>query len=82
MIFTASSNAGFKPSKRSSTAAGVLPIERDHLSPGLATTDHLERPGFDAFRDGVGNGGGRFARKARFGPARFDFIIGVSVPPR
>jgi hypothetical protein len=68
MIFTASSGAGFKPSKRSSTAAWVLAIERDHLSPGLAATDHLERPDFDAFCDGVGNGGGRFARKARFEP--------------
>jgi hypothetical protein len=80
MTFTASSSAVFKPGKRSSTAAGLLAIECEHLSQGLAATDHLERPGFDAFRDGAtAEAGSRV--KPGSGPARFDFIVGVSVPP-
>ena len=46
----------------------ILAIERDHLSTGLAAPDHLERPGFDASRDGAGNSRGWLTRETKFGP--------------
>ena len=59
----------------------VVTIERDHLCPRLAAADHLESIGLDPLDDGVGDRGGWLPREAELGPARFDFIIGVSVPP-
>ena len=60
---------------------GILAVERDHLGPRFAASDDLERVRFDALDDGVGDSRGRFACETELGPARFDFIMGVSVPP-
>jgi hypothetical protein len=81
MTFTASSSAVFKPGKRSSTAAGLLAIECEHLSQGLAATDYLDAPVSmpSAMASATAEAGSRV--KPGSGPARFDFIIGVSVPP-
>src|SRR5690348_6501872 len=42
---------------------GIVPIERDHLSPGFTAPDDFERACLDAFDCGIRDGGGRFPAK-------------------
>ena len=61
---------------------GIVAVECDHLGACLAAADNLESVGLNSLYDRVGDGRRRLPlEKPNSGPARFDFIIGVSVPP-
>ena len=59
----------------------VVTVESDHLVACFSTARDLEGSGFDANDDRIRYRRSWLTTETSSGPARFDFIMGVSVPP-
>lgn len=59
----------------------IVAIECDHLFAGLTATDYFEGIRLDAVEEALATADADSREKPSSGPARFDFIIGVSVLP-
>jgi hypothetical protein len=62
-------------------SGGIAAVQRDHLRSRFAAASDLERLGLHAGDNRICDRGRGSREKPSSGPARFDLIIGVSVPP-